>query len=63
MRKRLNDFEPDGYIGYFLYKRFPKLLLHLYDISEDESLGIPAEEWYLKFRKSMWEPLDGDGGG
>ena len=49
----MNDFEPDGYIGYFLYKRFPKLLLHLYDISEDESLGIPSEEWYLKFRKSM----------
>jgi hypothetical protein len=29
------------------------LLLHLYDISEDESLGIPTEEWYLKFRKGM----------
>jgi len=49
----LNEFEPGGYIGYFLYKRFPKLLLHLYNICEDESLGIATDEWYLKFLKSM----------
>jgi len=35
LKKRLNEFEPGGYIGYFLYKRFPKLLLHLYHISEE----------------------------
>jgi len=52
LRKKLNEFEPGGYIGYFLYKRFPKLLLHLYHICEDEELGIVNEAWYTTFWKN-----------
>ena len=49
LRRKVNEFEPGGYIGYFLYKRFPKLLLHLYYICEDETLGIAREAWYQAF--------------
>lgn len=52
LRRKLNEFEPGGYIGYFLFKRFPKLLLHLYHICEDEGLGITQEAWYHSFWKN-----------